>query len=108
MKQQLFGRWTPGLYTNAYMPAFMQSASTFGSNVEADTLTKVPVAGTFRNLRARLTSALVTGGHRFIFTLRKNGADTALTITIAVADGVANVTDSANSVAFAAGDTISM
>jgi hypothetical protein len=108
MNQQIFGRWTPGLYTNAYLPAFMQSYGTFGSNVEADVITRVPVAGTFRNLRVRLTQALVTGGHQFVFTLRKNGADTAMTVTITVATGVANVTDSSNAVTFAAGDTITM
>ena len=107
MKQQIFGRWIPGLFTNAFLP-LTQGAGTFGSNVEADVIVRMPAAGTIRNLRVRLTSALVTGGHQVVFTTRKNSSDTAQTVTITVATGVANVTDSSNSVHYDAGDTITI
>jgi len=68
----------------------------------------MPCAGTLKNLYIRIGAAQSSGG-TMVFTLRKNAADTAITVTFANADG-SNVTksDTANSVAVNAGDTITI
>ncbi len=68
----------------------------------------MPCAGTIKNLYIRI-GALQSSGGTMVFTLRKNAADTAITITFANADG-SNVTksDTTNTVSVAAGDTISI
>lgn len=68
----------------------------------------MPCAGTLKNLYIRIGAAQSSGG-TMVFTLRKNAADTAITVTFANADG-SNVTksDTANSVSVNAGDTITI
>lgn len=62
---------------------------------------RLPVAGTFKNLY--ITTSVAPGGSEsYMFTLQKNGVDTALTTTVS-ASGVGNA-DTTHSVAFAAGD----
>jgi hypothetical protein len=64
----------------------------------------MPAAGTVSNLRARVQTA--PGGSRtWVFTVRKNGAATA--VTCAIPSG-GTTCSSANSVTFADGDLISM
>jgi hypothetical protein len=65
---------------------------------------QMSVAGTAKNLRIRA----VTGPtlNSVTFTLRKNGVDTTLTATLAVAGTTA--TDLVNTVAVAIGDDLSM
>ena len=48
------------------------------------------------------------GGTSIAYTVRKNGAATAVTCTITTAGGAATCSDVTNSVAFAAGDLISI
>ncbi len=68
----------------------------------------MPCAGTLKNFYVRIGAAQSSGG-TMVFTLRKNAADTAITVTFANADG-SNTTksDTANSVAVNAGDTITI
>lgn len=66
----------------------------------------MPVAGTLRNLYIRNGSAQSATGS-MTFTLRKNGADTAITITFTNADGGATTkSDTTNTVSVAVGDLI--
>ncbi len=52
------------------------------STVETDTQACIPSAGTFSKLRIRLTVAPGAANRSYTFTLRVNGVDTALTVTI--------------------------
>ena len=66
----------------------------------------MPVAGTLRNLYIRNGSTQSPTGS-MTFTLRKNGADTAITITFTSSDGAATTkSDTTNSVSVAVGDLI--
>jgi hypothetical protein len=76
---------------------------------EAGRVVVMPYAGTLKNLYVRIgvTAQPATGS--MVFTLRKNGANTAITVTFTNADGTnATKSDIANSVTVAAGDTISI
>jgi hypothetical protein len=65
----------------------------------------MPAAGTVRRLYARVQSA--AGGSRtWTFTLRRNGTSTALTCTIG--SGATTCNNTANTVAFNAGDLITV
>jgi hypothetical protein len=66
---------------------------------------RMPVAGTFRNLRVR-QNVVGGGANTLTYTLMVNGAPTALTVTMAstASDG----SDLANSVAVAAGDLVAI
>jgi hypothetical protein len=67
----------------------------------------IPAPGTVKNVYV-FVERLPSAGKSWTFTLRKNGADTAVTCTIN-GDGVARqCSDTANTAAFAAGDLISM
>lgn len=65
----------------------------------------LPVAMTVSQLRV-VGSVAPGSGQSFVFTVRKNGSDTAQTATIADTDTAA--ADTSNSVSFAAGDRISI
>ena len=67
--------------------------------------TVLPAARTARNLYCLLETAPGSGKSR-AFTTRKNGADDALTCTIS--DTATSCTDAANSVTYAAGDTLGL
>jgi len=68
----------------------------------------VRVAGTIRNWRLTLVGAITaTPGQSRTFTLRKNGIDTSLTITI-VGSGATDGSDLAHSVTVAPGDHLSV
>jgi hypothetical protein len=83
-----------------YVSLFHASGST-----EASVQYPVPAAGTVQRLYARVEAA--PGGSRsWVFTLRKNGASTALTCTIGSAATTCNNTT--NTVAFAPGDLITV
>lgn len=74
-------------------------------STEASISTVMPTAGTFSNFYIRSTTA-PGAGKSYTYTLRKNGADTAVTATMS--DAATTATDSTNSVTYAAGDTISI
>jgi hypothetical protein len=79
------------------------------SAAEAGRVVVMPYAGTLKNLYVRIgvTAQPATGS--MVFTLRKNGANTAITVTFTNADGTnATKSDTTNSVTVAAGDTISI
>lgn len=63
-------------------------------------------AGTHNGMRVELLTAQPASGS-LVFTLRKNGVDTALTFTLAASTG-AGIYGQANTVTFAAGDKLSV
>ncbi len=67
----------------------------------------LPYAGVVKNLYIRTTTAQPAGGS-LVFTVRKNGTDTAVTLTIAAGGSAGTFTDLTNSVSFDAGDLIDL
>lgn len=70
---------------------------------EGDAELTLSSAGTISNLSAR-SAITPSGSETFVYTLRKNGTDTALTCTV-TGDSV-SATDSAHSVSVSIGDTV--
>jgi hypothetical protein len=67
----------------------------------------MPVAGTLKNFTVRLDAAL-SGGTSIAYTVRKNGIATTLTCTITTASAALTFSDVTHTVAFVAGDLISI
>lgn len=67
----------------------------------------VPRSGTLRNLRARAVTA-VAGSGTITYTVRVNGASTAITCTVSKGASPHEGSDTANSVAVVAGDRVSL
>lgn len=80
--------------------------STF-NGTETNRNAVVPYAFTAKNLYVRTKDAQPAAGS-LVITLMKNGAATAVTLTIAAAAGAGTFTDLVNTVDYAAGDTISL
>ncbi|MFA5054289.1 MAG: hypothetical protein WC565_09535, partial [Parcubacteria group bacterium] len=76
------------------------------STTENDVRQVCPTAGTIKNLYVSLSIDPGTSPDAYTFTLRKNGADTALTCTIVANDTTGN--DTAHTVAVVAGDVLTM
>jgi hypothetical protein len=66
----------------------------------------LPYAGTVRNFRVQVEAQPASGS--LVLTVRKNGADTALTVTQAAGAAAALKADTTNAVSFAAGDFLSV
>ena len=66
---------------------------------------RVPRAGTLKNLYVYQRVASGAGGRTDIYTVRKNGADQAITCTL---DNAQTGQDTTNTVAVAAGDQVSV
>lgn len=82
-------------------------SGTAASATEANVSVKMPCAGTMSRLYVGL-NVPITNAATWTFTVRKNGADTALTLTLSSADATGEKVDASNSVSFAAGDVISI
>jgi hypothetical protein len=68
----------------------------------------MPCAGTLKNFYVRNRTTQSTGGS-LVFTVRKNGADTSITVTFVNADGaLVTKSDTTNTVSVAAGDLITV
>jgi len=80
-------------------------ASDGGSLLEADAHYPMPTAGTFKNLYTQLQTAPSAGNTSF-FTLRVNGADTALVATCIATE--TECTDTSNTVAVVKGDLVNL
>lgn len=85
--------------------ALLFGGTTNWSSVESFHKTPFAAAGTLSNLNIRVNSA-PGGSAQYVFTIRKNGVDTGLTVTVSGAN--TSATDSTHSVAVAAGDLISI
>jgi hypothetical protein len=75
------------------------------STNEADVQIQFPVAGTIGNFYVTTYTAQGTGGN-YVLTLRKNGADTAVTITITASHAAGFFSDTTHSFTVAVGDKI--
>lgn len=79
------------------------------SGTESALETIMPVAGTMKNLYLYQYETLNgTAGQTIVYTVRKNGADTALTKTATVGDTSAVISDTTHSFSFSAGDKITL
>src|SRR5665213_2238180 len=104
MKSVIFGGDNSAASTSAVNYNWITAVMTSSYNsTEAARQTVVPVATTIDQLYVEIDTAPGTG-KSYTFRLRKNNADTALTVTIS--DGNVSASDSSHSVSFAAGDTI--
>jgi len=88
--------------TRFYPPHGNEGSGNTTEAVGSETL--IPTGGSFKNLRIVKSDPGV--GNTFVWTLRKNSADTALTCTIT--SGNTGCTDTSNSVTVAAGDAVSL
>jgi hypothetical protein len=93
---------------NASTTTYITFGSATFSGVEANRLTVAPAASTFSKFYVKIyTSQSATGS--LVLTLRKNQVDTAVVATIAAGSASGTEANSgANSVAFSAGDDISI
>ena len=91
---------TANLCNNCFMGMFQAGTSTTESQFQQN----VPFDGTLANLYVRAEGTV--GGTSIVYTVRKNDADTAVTCTMTSAQSTCS--DTANSVAFSAGDLISI
>ena len=100
---------TVGGGLTVYAPLVALNASTLNtaSGTEANMQAILPVACTVKNLFFRTTTTQPADGS-FVITVRKNGADTALTLTVAANAAAATFSDLVNTVSFAAGDLINL
>jgi hypothetical protein len=73
------------------------------SDTETNAQRPIGSAGTFRNLFARTTITMPANAS-LVFTLRKNGADTAITVSIPANSAAGTYSDTTHTVAFAQGD----
>lgn len=84
------------------------AGGTVASNAtEANRQNIVSTAGTVRNLYIATSTSQPSGGG-LTFTLRKNGADTAITLTIAASAAAGTFSDTSNAFSVAAGDLLSL
>lgn len=67
----------------------------------------VPLAGTFKNFYVRTTSTQ-SGTGSLVITMRKNGVDTTIIVTVAAGASAGTVSDTTHSFTVAAGDLITM
>jgi hypothetical protein len=89
-----------GLGPNNFMGMFMDVTVIPEASIQMN----VPAAGTVENFYVRAQGSIGAGS--ITFTVRKNGTDTVVTCTIA--SNQSSCSDTTNSVAFAAGDLISI
>lgn len=94
---------TIGASTTSYI-----SFCAFTTNsAEASRQVIIPIAGTVKNLYV-LTSSTQSAAGSQVCTVRKNGANTAVTTTIAASAVAGTFSDTTNSVSVAAGDRLSL
>lgn len=101
--QQFMGAWTSiiGDATN-YANPLVSGAPYSTSTVAANHTPIMPAGGTIRNLRVTARTAM-GGGTSAVFTVMKNGVDTAITVTL---NSTTQSADNTTGVSFAATDTI--
>lgn len=83
------------------------TAVSYGTTSGTEVTTVIPYSSTYKNMYVRTSSAQPASGALTI-TLRKNTADTSITITIAAGSAAGTFSDTANSVSYSAGDLISL
>lgn len=103
MKSLLFGK-TPGSPSQSAVnyTALTTGTSAFGA-AEANRQMVMPSAGSFNNLRVKFNTAPGVGKN-YVITLRVNGVDSAITVTLS--DANTTVADTTHSVSVVAGDLV--
>ena len=77
------------------------------NSAEASRQIIIPISGTIRNLYV-LTSTTQSANNSQVCTVRKNGANTAVTVTIAASAAAGTFSDTTNTVSVAAGDRLAL
>jgi hypothetical protein len=104
MKQVIFGGYNDDL--NPSSTEYNSLASGYSwTGTEAERHKLVSTSGKFKSLRVRLSGS-PSSGDSYTFTLRVNGADTALTVTIS--DSAQQGEDITHEVSVSAGDRVSL
>ena len=101
--QVTFGGGTMG----AGLQTFANFSNLVGSGTEAPRRLPMPTACTLSNFYF-LMSSNQPGTGSLVLTIRKNGADTALVITVAAGSVAGNYANTSNTATFAAGDLMSI
>lgn len=78
------------------------------STTESERQMIIPVSGTLRNLFVRTNTAQPAGGGSLTLTVRINGVDTGITVTIPSGTAAGTLFNVTNSAAVVAGNLISM
>jgi hypothetical protein len=102
MKQIIVHRSDLGITGTGFMPFPAQGAPT-SAEVHVESVWMVD--GTFRNLRVEIDTA-PGGGKSWVFVVRINGVDSAMTVTIA--DSATVGTDTSNDIAVSEGDVLTL
>jgi hypothetical protein len=98
---------TSGNTVSANATTYMSQVSNTFNTTESARQMIVPVAGTLKRLYIK-TSSAQPGGGALTLTLRKNGADTVVVVTIAASGAAGTYSNTADTVAVAAGDLVSI
>lgn len=100
-----------GASSTAYASAFNANYGTSGANffsaTESLRQVRVPFASTLRSFYLD-TNGAQPGDGALVVTVRKNGVDTALTLTVASGAAAGGFSDTTHSVSFSAGDLLSI
>lgn len=97
----VFGNdWNVSANVTVYMGPYTPSGAEF---IESWVQEAIPHTGTFQNLFVRTISAM-PGNSTVVFTLRKNGSDTAVTVTIPASSAAGTFSDTAHTVSYSQGD----
>jgi len=95
------------MIANSTIYNWMNFAGTEGT--ESNAQFPMPIAGTFKNFYLHQFDTLAgTGGQTIIYTIRKNGVDTSVTVTATVGGTAGLLSDTTHSFTIAAGDLISL
>ena len=86
---------------------FANFSNTAGSTTEANRRLPIPTACTLNNFYFNMITSQPASGS-LVLTIRKNGADTALVITVAAGSVSGVYSNTANSVTFVAGDLMAI
>lgn len=101
--QVTFGGGTMG----AGLQTFANFSNLAGSGTEAPRRLPMPTACTLSKFYLLMSSNQPASGS-LVLTIRKNGADTALVITVAAGSVAGNYANTANTATFAAGDLMAI
>jgi len=100
----MFALTIPAATTNFLAPCGLTTLNA----TETNRYYAVPIAGTLKNLVVK-TSGTQTGTGTLVITIRKNQANTSLTVTVSSGDGASPLKqDTTNSVSVAVGDLIAI
>jgi hypothetical protein len=110
-RQILFGGTSDNLVDQSTTAEFIPICNVASQNwttTELDAEYVMPAGGTLSNLRVLIQVATVQDADALAFTLRVNGADSALTCTVGGTAGDRSCSDTSNTVSVSAGDLVTL